>query len=203
MAPQLRLVLLLAACLPARGAFEAVRELTSLNFRNVVADPSSAVLVAFVAPWCPHSQALRPAYDALGRHFADAAAASEAQRGKAAAVAAPSGASPGAVNTEDVVIARCDATLEPDLASAYGVAGYPTLLWFGPGSQGRAEPYGGGEVTTAAMAWWVEERTGLAVTGGMAGSHGYAPYRDPVPAAVALTVGTFDAVVYDPSRTVK
>jgi len=169
----LKLALWALCCAMARGAFEPVRELSSLNFNGVVSDPTSAVLVAFVAPWCPHSNSLRPSLDALGRHLSE---------GTNAVVAA------------DVVVARCDATLEPDLASQYGVVGYPTLVWF-PKGGGKPEPYRGAE-TTAAMAAWAEERAGLV------GAAGYRPYREPAAAAVALTAGSFDAFVYDPRRLV-
>lgn len=57
---------LLASSLSAPST---VFDLTSVNFDGVTKSEVSPVLIAFVAPWCPHSRALAPAYEDVAAHF--------------------------------------------------------------------------------------------------------------------------------------
>ena len=104
---------------------------------------------------------------------------------------------------------RCDATAEPSLAAHYGVSGYPTLLWFprGAAHPKYGEPYDGILDSAAALAAWVERRSGLVdATEGSSGAPinmlGYRPYVAPQPWALELVPETFDSVAYDSSRAV-
>jgi protein disulfide-isomerase-like protein len=75
------------------------------NFEKIVMDPSKNVLVEFYAPWCGHCKALTPTYEQLAKIYA---------------------------GEPNVVIANLDAdnANNKDLATKYGVSGFPTLKWF-------------------------------------------------------------------------
>jgi protein disulfide-isomerase A6 len=77
--------------------------LTPENFDKIVLDSSKDVLVEFYAPWCGHCKSLAPIYDKL------------------ATVYKPD---------SHVVIAKVDADKHKELATKYGVSGYPTLIFF-------------------------------------------------------------------------
>jgi len=77
--------------------------LTPENFDKIVLDESKDVLVEFYAPWCGHCKSLAPIYDKLSSVYkADS----------------------------HVVIAKVDADKHKELATKYGVSGYPTLIFF-------------------------------------------------------------------------
>eukprot|EP01012_Entosiphon_sulcatum_P023311 TRINITY_DN2829_c0_g1_i1.p1 TRINITY_DN2829_c0_g1~~TRINITY_DN2829_c0_g1_i1.p1 ORF type:complete len:412 (-),score=103.88 TRINITY_DN2829_c0_g1_i1:45-1256(-) len=82
---------------------EEIVELNADNFDFVVLDPEKSVLVDFYAPWCGHCKDLDPILEALAKRFR---------------------------NREDVVLAKLDATLYPDLVAKYEVEGYPSLKLF-------------------------------------------------------------------------
>jgi protein disulfide-isomerase A6 len=144
------------------------------------------VLVAFVAPWCGHSRSLAPPYAAVAAHFA--------------------AAFPG--QTPHVRIARVDASVEPELAAAHGVDGYPTLKWY-PSAAAAVDPpqtldpgsYAGAHAA-ATLAADVEARAGLVGQISSRRAPGYRAYRAPQPAVQALSAATFDAVAHDPARAV-
>eukprot|EP00243_Klebsormidium_subtile_P004118 TRINITY_DN178_c0_g1_i1.p1 TRINITY_DN178_c0_g1~~TRINITY_DN178_c0_g1_i1.p1 ORF type:complete len:382 (-),score=83.00 TRINITY_DN178_c0_g1_i1:442-1527(-) len=75
------------------------------SFEKIVMDPSKNVLVEFYAPWCGHCKSLAPTFEQLAKVYA---------------------------GEPNVVIANLDADNadHKDLASKYGVSGFPTLIWF-------------------------------------------------------------------------
>lgn len=81
------------------------------NFTDVV-ENNRFVMVEFYAPWCGHCQALAPEYGA---------AATE-------------------LKSENVVLAKVDATVENELAHEYDVQGFPTVYFF---IDGVHKPYNG------------------------------------------------------------
>lgn len=81
------------------------------NFSDVV-ENNRFVMVEFYAPWCGHCQALAPEY---------AAAATE-------------------LKSDNVVLAKVDATEENELAHEYDIQGFPTVYFF---IDGVHKPYTG------------------------------------------------------------
>nr|GMD64524.1 protein disulfide isomerase-like 1-4 [Ipomoea batatas] len=88
-------------------------------------------MVEFYAPWCGHCKALAPEY---------AAAATE-------------------LKTENVVLAKVDATEENGLAENYEVQGFPTILFF---VDGEHKPYNG-QRTKDAIVTWIKKKVGPGV----------------------------------------
>lgn len=95
----------------------AVTHLNAANFHGTVMNPDKHALVAFVAPWCGHCKALKPTYEKLASAFA---------------------------GEPNVVVGMVDATKNSELASSYGVSGYPTIKYFAAGEDKTAQDYSSG-----------------------------------------------------------
>ncbi|XP_020584852.1 protein disulfide isomerase-like 1-4 [Phalaenopsis equestris] len=104
--------------------------LTGVNFSEFI-EKNQHVMVEFYAPWCGHCQALAPEY-------AEAATALE---------------------LEDVVLAKVDATEENELSQKYDVQGFPTIYFFVDGDH---RPYPGQRAKDAIVTW-IKKRIGPAV----------------------------------------
>jgi len=105
---------------------EAVFTLTTENFDQFIAD-NPKVLVEFYAPWCGHCKALAPEYEKA----AQAIAADE---------------------SIDAKLAKVDATEEKDLATKFGVKGFPTLKFF-TGDVESPTDYSGGRTEPTIVQW--------------------------------------------------
>jgi len=105
---------------------EAVFTLTTENFDQFIAD-NPKVLVEFYAPWCGHCKALAPEYEKAAQ-----------------AIAADEGI--------DAKLAKVDATEEKDLATKFGVKGFPTLKFF-TGDPDAPSDYSGGRTEPTIIQW--------------------------------------------------
>jgi len=133
----------------------AVTVLTDSNFNSIVLDPTKNVLVEFYAPWCGHCKSLAPIYEKLATLFA---------------------------GEKNIVIAKLDATENPDSASKYDVSGYPTLKWF-PTDDKKGQEYDAGR-DMAAFVEFVNKKAGTERTadGGFLDSAGTIPELDEIAA---------------------
>lgn len=98
-----------------------VVKVTKDNFDLEVMDSDELVLVEFFAPWCGHCKNLAPEWKK----------AATALKGKG------------------VKLVEIDATVETDLASKYGVTGYPTIKVFAKGKKDAPEDFQGGRTSSA------------------------------------------------------
>lgn len=93
------------SCWAATVISAAVNDIVVLSdmqeFDNAI-NSNQLVLLKFFAPWCPHSQALKPEYEK---------AATDLQ-------------------TDNIMLAEVDCTVNEDICGKYNVQGYPTLQIF-------------------------------------------------------------------------
>ena len=108
---------------------EGVLVLTEDNFDEAIKE-NSKLLVEFYAPWCGHCKKLAPEYAAAAQALAE--------------------------QDPRVYIAKVDATENSNLASKFGVSGYPTIKWF---VDGEPSDYTGGRVKDEIITW-INKRMG-------------------------------------------
>jgi len=101
------------------------------NFQTAI-DSNPLLLVEFYAPWCGHCKKLAPEYSAAANTLS----------GK----------------DSPAKVAKVDATIHKDLASKFGVKGYPTLKFF---KNGVAQDYTGGR-TADTIVQWLDKKSGPA-----------------------------------------
>ena len=101
--------------------------LTEANFDKAIAKYEH-ILVMFYAPWCGHCKKFKPELE------------------KAAAI----------LRKENLIVAKVDATVEKNLATKYGVRGYPTVKFF---KNGVAMDYTGGRKESEVLNW-VRKKSG-------------------------------------------
>lgn len=94
-----------------------VVHLTDGHFEKFASETAKGMLVAFVAPWCGHCKALKPNYAEASRRMEGG-----------------------------FVFAAVDCTDNSKICGHYDVGGYPTIKYFGPGSNVAEEYEGGREV---------------------------------------------------------
>lgn len=102
----------------------AVAELTTENFDSFM-EEHDFVLMMFYAPWCGHCKKIKPAYEEAAEQLKEMHAAGE-------------------IDEKHAVVprlAKLDATEHGDIASRFGVSGYPTLKIF---RKGNPSDYKGG-----------------------------------------------------------
>lgn len=114
-------------------AAQGVVELTPDNFKSVVEESGKPAFVEFFAPWCGHCKNLAPVYEELAQAFAYA--------------------------EDKVTIAKVDADTHRSLGSTYGIAGFPTLKWFGAKGSGPDDYNGGRDLES--LSNFVTEKTGI------------------------------------------
>jgi len=102
----------------AKPKTKDVIHLTAESFEEEVMNSDQHVLVEFYAPWCGHCKSLKPVWEK--------AATEIKKKGWA------------------VKLTALDATRFGDIASKYGVKGYPTIKVFGPDKSVEPEDYASG-----------------------------------------------------------
>ena len=111
-----------------------VAVLTNDNFEDFL-KANARVFVKFYAPWCGHCKSMIPAYTELAQHYK------------------------GVEGDEHVAIAKVDATVHNELATKFGVQGFPTLKLF---VNGEPIDYSSGSRDKDAMLSWLKKKSGPA-----------------------------------------
>ncbi|KAG5476637.1 hypothetical protein CUR178_03810 [Leishmania enriettii] len=141
-----------------------VMQLNKDNFDEVVGK-GRAVMVEFYAPWCGHCKRLAPEYAALGAAYENSESAKEL-----------------------LVIGKVDAVDEKALGKRFGIEGFPTILFFPPGSK-KPEVYKGGRSADDFAVYLSSKVNNLVLT------------IPKVPQFVKeLVHSTFEEIVKDPSK---
>jgi len=148
-------IYLLVAFALISACYANVIEITNNEAWDRNIDGSSNVLVEFYAPWCGHCKSLAPEYQIAADAFKP---------------------------EDDVKLLAVDATLATELATTYGVQGFPTLKFFPKGTKTSPEEYNGGR-TADQIVSWINGKAGTKRKVKMAPS-----------VVTALTADTFSAV---------
>jgi len=155
----MRAIVLVLVCIAL--AYSSPVNLTPENFDSVV-DGSKNVFVKFFAPWCGHCKSMVPAYEETAEVFA---------------------------KESDVVIADVDADQHKELASRFGVSGFPTLKFFKKGSTEPVDYSGGREAID--IIEYINQQTGAKGRISKPASH-----------VTVLDPSNFDSIVLDSSKEV-
>jgi len=132
--------------------------LTKKNFDDTTSK-TPFVLVKFFAPWCGHCKAMAGEYDDLAKEVKTLMGTVSGGNGAAWRNELDSAALEKAKNNgvAPVLVGEVDATVDAELAEAYGVTGYPTVALFFNGKK-RSEYLG--TRTMSAMLDWLKTSVG-------------------------------------------
>jgi len=109
----------------------SVKVVVGETFKDIVMDPTKNVMIEFYAPWCGHCKKLEPKYNELGDKFKE---------------------------SDNVVIAKMDATANDSPHGKYQAKGYPTIF-FAPANDKENPVQYSGEREVDAMYKWIKERS--------------------------------------------
>jgi len=138
-----------SARLRVAKAVSYVEDLSPSNFDSIVFDKTKNVLVKFYAPWCGHCKKMAPDYEKVAKAFA---------------------------NEQNVVVAKLDSDKYRDVASRFGVQGYPTLKFFPAGENKEAQEYSSGRDVDSFISFLNQKAgTSRSADGSLAESAGLIP----------------------------
>ncbi|XP_071500821.1 protein disulfide-isomerase A4-like [Diadema antillarum] len=108
----------------------AVKTVVGKTFDQVVLDKSKDVLIEFYAPWCGHCKKLEPVYKKLGKKYE---------------------------KSQNLVIAKMDATANDISHSAYEVSGFPTIYFSKATDKDNPVKFSGGERSLEKLSEFIEK----------------------------------------------